>query len=1183
MGNRRVRKITIKGFRSFPDTITLDLSGGLACIADPEENGVEDLFDALCFIAGRPAPGGRDEREWIFRGNETREPAARAEVTVLTEGDASEKETSVSRILRSTGEDEYYADDRKCTENEALEILSDAGIYGYSMIDRNAVCDFLSSRYGMLGSVIDGASGADRLRKEADEEEKDLSEKQKELRELRGQLEIFRDRRKAFQTEAVRVSTFRELRGRLRENEINIMLRRIEQLERDRDTAEIRIAELENRIAARERERSETELRIKEMQISQRDLENEETKAGNIYLNGRKDIDAEKLRIGVIEGKIATVDQKIDILTKDLTIMKARLEKEKQNLRDLEKQGLRIVDRLMSAEQNIKQSYALLGEKQKEETERSAEYEEAVAGLMEKRSLLSALEARLEGAEELRKNMDVRRKTIMDTLKAKKAAVPDGVSREADLKKRSLLMEEKEKAVLKLAELTESLKKLKEEEERLFLKQRESYHDLSMEESRRDLLSDQEKEYESYDSENISLLRSASIKGVHNTAGELLHVAQGYENVIAAALGSHIQDVICDDLESASSAAEYLRQMNEGRMTFIPLKELEYKYRVIPSELLVADGYLGRALDFVEFDEGYSRAFQYLLGDTVVFRDFNSAVKAGRYKGIKIVTMNNEMISDSEVLEGGALRNSGTRIFQRRNSLSVSESRVDELQQEYQSARRDYESTLAEEKTLEEQINAVRSKIEKISEEISDLSLKTEIAERQIGEADRNVEQLQAELGRHDEESEEAGLPSRIADLSEQYRKAGTEAEGFGKRSETLYLQQESLRMEIRELEARIMEMTSGLYASQCDAAVNQLAVEKISNIQEDLEEAIRDKMLSIDQIRVERTSLEREKEQLERKVRNLEIELSDKVRVLSSFRQDRDSMRSQVDRFLNDKEKSEHEYIQFRLEKRALEIERDFSASEAEEMKKRVYEIHRIPYTEAVKLKSPVFILKEGLKESERLRNLLSDYQEVNTAAPDEAERLSELYFSMEEKRRQLEDEVDRLKENTGVLRAKAPAISRRLFEQVGAEFEKIFSELSGDSGTSAWMKMAGNSAARGMEAEIYIKKRGYTARKLLRADREDQRKALLAFITALHSIKTPSLTFIDSIDDLIGSGGARVLLENLREKSGESLIWITGDEGLAENAASGYVYLRQSNGTGELRQIPLDEFRVYTPEREI
>ena len=73
------------------------------------------------------------------------------------------------------------------------------------------------------------------------------------------------------------------------------------------------------------------------------------------------------------------------------------------------------------------------------------------------------------------------------------------------MKKRSLLMEEKEHAVLQLTELTESLKKLKEEEERLFLRQRESYHDLSMEESRRDLLSDQEKEYESYDSENIIL------------------------------------------------------------------------------------------------------------------------------------------------------------------------------------------------------------------------------------------------------------------------------------------------------------------------------------------------------------------------------------------------------------------------------------------------------------------------------------------------------------------------------------------------------------------------------------------------------------------------------------------------------------------------------------------------------
>lgn len=1183
MGNRRVRKITIQGFRSFPDTVTFDLSGGFACIADPEGNGAEDLFDALSFIAGRPAPGGRDRAGWLFKGNDTRDPASRAEVSVLTEGDASEKEARVSRVLKSTGEDEYYIDDRKCTEKEAMEILSAAGIYGYSLIDRNAVTDFLSSRYGAVGSLIDGASGADRLRKEADEEEEELSEKRKELAELKSRLEVYREKRRAFQDEAVRVSTFRDLRKRLRENEINIMLRRIEQLEKDCDTAEIRISELDNRIADREKERSETELRIKEMQISQRNLENEETKARSVFLSGRKDIDAQKLRIGVIDGKISTVDQKIDILNRDLAALRAGLEKEKQKINGLEKQGLKIADQLMSAEQNIKQSYALLEEKQKEVTERSVEYEEAVAGLMDRRSRMASLEAGIQGVEELRDHMEGRRRAIADSLEAKKASLPDGRSREEDLKKRSLLMEEKEKAALLLTDLTESLKKLKKKEEELFLEQRDRYHELSAEESRRDLLSDQEKDYESYDSDTISLLKEASVSGVHDMAGELLRVNNGYENVIAAALGRHTQDVICDDLASASAAADFLKERNAGRMTFIPLKELEYKYRVIPSELLIADGYLGRVLDFVEFDPVFSRAFQYLLGDTVVFRDFESAVKAGRFKGIRIVTMNSEIITDSEVLEGGALRNAGTRVFQRRNSLSESASRVNELEQEYKTVRSAYESTLAEEKKTGEQIDAVRSDIEKITGEISELSLRAELAGRQAAEADRSVGQLQEELGRHDKESEEADLSSRILDLTEQYRNAESESERFGRRSETLYLQLEGRKVEIRELEARIIELTSGLYASRCDAGINQLAVEQSVDARKSLEEAIQEKTRSVDEIRKERTSLEREKEQLERKVRKLEIELADRVRVLSSFREDRDSLRSQMGRFLNDKEKAENEYIQFRLEKRALGTERDSFAAQAEEMKKRVYEVHHIPYTEAVRMKSPVFVLKEGLKESERLRNLLSDYKEVNTAAPEEAERLTELYFSLDEKRRQLEDEVSALKESTGVLRAKAPAVSRRLFEEISSEFEKVFQSLSEDSGTSAWIKMVDNSEISGIEADIHVRRKGYTARKLLRADPEDQRKAFLAFVTALHTVMTPSLTFIDSIDGLFSPEEEEILLENLREKAGESLMWITGNDRLAGKASSGYVFLKQSNGTGEFRQIPLDEFRVYTPEREI
>ena len=328
-------------------------------------------------------------------------------------------------------------------------------------------------------------------------------------------------------------------------------------------------------------------------------------------------------------------------------------------------------------------------------------------------------------------------------------------------------------------------------------------------------------------------------------------------------------------------------------------------------------------------------------------------------------------------------------------------------------------------------------------------------------------------------------------------------------------------------------------------------------------------------------TALTREKERLEQEVRSMEVNLSDRVRVLSSFQEDRNNMRSQIDRMINDRDKAENEYLGFRLEKRALEVEKDACLREAEEMKKTLYEIHRIPYTEALKMKEPVFVLNEGVKESAHLRNLLQEYEEINTSAPEEYEKVTHRCHSLERQRSRLENEIEELNEEAGQLRTRGLTLWRQCFDDVSREFSGLYNELSENA--RAFMKTDGSSLENRYSADIYIKKEGYTARKLLLASQEDKSPALASFLVALHRIKSPAVTIIDSIDDLLEEKDRRYLKESLSELMKENLVIVTDDEEMAKDAGVTYAYLESADGTGEFKWIQKEEFRVYTPDRDL
>jgi chromosome segregation protein len=139
--------------------------------------------------------------------------------------------------------------------------------------------------------------------------------------------------------------------------------------------------------------------------------------------------------------------------------------------------------------------------------------------------------------------------------------------------------------------------------------------------------------------------------GVYGTVGSLATPRAGYEVAFETAAGGSIGDLVVDSRETAIDSINYLKENRLGRARILPLRRLVTMRKSLASaEALKLQGVIDYAINLVDFDEKYRRAFEYVLGDTVVAENLE-AVKA--IDGVRVVTLDGDMQSKGGALTGG--------------------------------------------------------------------------------------------------------------------------------------------------------------------------------------------------------------------------------------------------------------------------------------------------------------------------------------------------------------------------------------------------------------------------------------------------------------------------------------------------------------------------------------------------
>src|SRR5438132_7494779 len=117
-----LKSLTLKGFKSFADTTSLEFEPGVTVVVGPNGSGKSNLVDAVAWVLG--AQGARSLRgskmdDVIFAGSGNRPALGRAEVSLTIDNSSGLlpigfTEITITRTLFRSGDSEYAINGVPC-------------------------------------------------------------------------------------------------------------------------------------------------------------------------------------------------------------------------------------------------------------------------------------------------------------------------------------------------------------------------------------------------------------------------------------------------------------------------------------------------------------------------------------------------------------------------------------------------------------------------------------------------------------------------------------------------------------------------------------------------------------------------------------------------------------------------------------------------------------------------------------------------------------------------------------------------------------------------------------------------------------------------------------------------------------------------------------------------------------
>ncbi len=408
--------------------------------------------------------------------------------------------------------------------------------------------------------------------------------------------------------------------------------------------------------------------------------------------------------------------------------------------------------------------------------------------------------------------------------------------------------EEKEKELKELKEEREGdrEKELSQEVEELKMDLVQKRGDIRSREKEIDNLKDTVKELKKLKNQatSKSTRKKRSVKalldrgrgGIYGTVEGLMEVESKYQVAIETTIGGHLQDLVVDSRSTAIESVNYLKKNDLGRARFLPLRSISGgRLSQASKKALNKSGVIDYAIELVDFDSKYQRAFQYVCRDTLIAENLEAVEDA---ENVRVVTLDGDVLSRGGAVSGGTAKKKrgnsstgrkeelGEKIEEKKKRINRLEKKVEtekkelrNLKEKLDEKEEDLEERTQMDRELKEKTEKLESKLGDLKQRQKKLYRKTERQKRKKDSVEKDIQGVKRDLRNLTEPEEDLDFLDRpLKDLITKKRnlkrdlerlqpvnmKAIDEYQDFKEQVEELEDKLEKLRGEKREVERLI-------------------------------------------------------------------------------------------------------------------------------------------------------------------------------------------------------------------------------------------------------------------------------------------------------------------------------------------------------------------------------------------
>ncbi len=1136
--------MTLKGFKSFAESTTLEFEPGVTVVVGPNGSGKSNVVDAVAWVVGAQAPAAvRSQKmdDVIFAGTTKRSALGRAEVSLTIDNSAKIlpidfNEVTISRTLFRDGESEYALNDVPCRLLDIQELLSDSGVgrHQHVIVSQGQIDAVLNTKPEERRAIIEEAAGVLKYRRRREKSQRRLKQTEENLTRLQDLLREVRRQLKPLERQADAArrhgSLFEEL----------MTLRR--------HLAGKEIASLREGLKAVQAARSQLLLTEREVKADLATLDVQIESSEEQLATTGVDAVADELAHteGLRErakGLRALLTERIASITKEIG-----LQVDQSVVETLEAETARLRKELEES--------ALSRHELKPITKEITEAEEDLARQRSdfRGKVASEMRSRDTAAAEYRGQLAVINGAI-ENLQLKILQIGEALHELKEAEQRGLDLSKK--LDLQLVKTSESFTYVEESHERIV----KSTQELSLKlDEAQDTHANFQLESKSWvaraDALSMALEEARKLSGIEDVSDidgvygpllELIHVDEGWETAFRAATGNATTSVVVKDLETAKAAIKKIQ--SAGRSGGVVVAPAHKANNVPPNSL--------RAhvrSDLPEID----RLLDHLLAGTHVVADWTTGIEKSLESPESVfVTKEGDYFSDNccrigsagTGATGSALEEAIEKSQNALEETRKSEIELNRFRRELEHSQRDLANSAASLRQAQRDVDEIReaksrseSDLRAIRVEIKGLqkqevSLQESIQEQVLSQTRLAEELPELEIHEKDSLDRTKSVEARRQELED------ITAEISAKRT-AIDVQLASIDEREKFLQGRLSEIENRLegYTSERSEAENRrLSLERRLRLAEYLRRIVEEKSQIV----------EAELEEL-RKLRQEQSESAQEAVI-------------RLDTFRTERSKNEKGLGQLREEIHRTELKESEYTLKLESLIENIRrELDCEPGT-AIATECPSL---EGITAKGRVRELERELKIMGPINPLALEEYEELHTRFEFLQDQLQDVRNSRRELNKVIKAidqEIVAVFSAAFADIRTNFENLFGSLFPGGEGSIKLTDPNNLLETGVEIEA--RPSGKNIKKLSLLSGGERSLTSLAFLFSIFRSRPSPFYVMDEVEAALDDVNLQRFLQLVKEFRNEAqLIIVSHQKRTMETADCLYGVTMKPGGSSKI-----------------